>query len=81
VAAVLDLESTYEIDTTGTDALLQVKQTLDDRGIRLLVARPRASVRDFLDRTGAAERIRSENVYATVAAAVAAATVRTADNG
>ena len=80
-AVVLDLESTYEIDTTGADALLQVKQTLDDRGIRLLVARPRASVRDFLDRTGVAEKIGSDNVYATVAAAVAAATRRVADSG
>ena len=41
LAVVLDLESTYEIDTTGTDALLQVKQTLDDRGIRSLVANSR----------------------------------------
>ncbi len=81
MAVVLDLESTYEIDTTGTDALLQVRHTLDDRGIRLLVARPRASVRDFLDRTGAAEKLGPENIFATVAAAVAAATPRTADSG
>ncbi len=80
-ALVLDLESTYEIDTTGADALLQVKQTLDGRGIRLLVAWPRASVRDFLERTGGSEKIGTENVYATIAAAVAAATVHSADSG
>ena len=80
-AVVLDLESTYEIDTTGTDALLKVMQTLHDRGIRLLLARPRASVRDFLDRTGASEKLGSDNVHTTVAAAVTAATARVADSG
>ena len=80
-AVVLDLEATYEIDTTGADALLQVKQTLDDRGIRLVIARPRASVRDFLDRTGTTGKIGSENVCATVDEAVASATRRAADSG
>ena len=80
-AVVLDLESTYEIDTTGADALLQVNQTLADRGIRLVIARPRASVRDFLDRTGTAGKIGSENVYTTVDEAVASATGRAADSG
>jgi high affinity sulfate transporter 1 len=69
-ALVLDLEGCFEIDTTGTDALLQVARLLDRRGIGLRLARAKAPVRTVLEHLGATEMIGADHFFPTIAAAV-----------
>jgi len=69
-ALVLDLEGCFEIDTTGTDALLQVARLLDRRGVDLRLARAKAPVRTVLEHLGATETIGADHFSPTIAAAV-----------
>lgn len=69
---VLDFEAVYEIDTTGLDALLQVKELLDDDSIRLDLARVKTDPRELLDRMAATERLGSDHLHATIHDAIAA---------
>jgi len=69
---VLDFEAVYEIDTTGLDALLQVKELLDDDSIRLDLARVKADPRLLLDRMEATERLGPDHLHPTIHDAIAA---------
>ena len=70
---VLDLESCFEIDVTGVDALLRVARLLGQQGIELHLARAKAPVRAVLEHMGATASIGEDRLHATIAAAVGAA--------
>jgi sulfate permease, SulP family len=70
---VIDLETCFEIDVTGVDALLRVAQVLDEQDIALHLARAKAPVRAILERTGAAITIKTDHLRAAVDSAVDAA--------
>jgi MFS superfamily sulfate permease-like transporter len=72
-AVVIDLETCFEIDVTGVDALLRVAKTLEQQNIELHLARAKAPVRAVLEHTGAAITITADHLHATVASAVDAA--------
>jgi SulP family sulfate permease len=72
-ALVLDLETCFEIDVTGVDALLRVARLLDQKGVELQVARAKAPVRAVLESLGAETTIGKDRIHATITAAVEAA--------
>ena len=69
---ILDMETIAEIDTTGADALQVLHDTLAAHGTRLLFARTTGSVVDLLRRGGVLTVIGEENLYPSLADAVAA---------
>ena len=69
---ILDMETIAEIDTTGADALQVLHDTLAAHGTRLLFARTTASVVDVLRRSGVLTVIGEQNLYPSLADAVAA---------
>ena len=69
---ILDMETIAEVDTTGADALQVLHDTLATHGTRLSFARTTASVRDVLRRNGVIAVIGEENLYPSLADAVAA---------
>ncbi len=71
-ALVIDLETCFEIDVTGVDALLRVTRLIERKGIELHLARAKAPVRAVLEHLGATATIGPDHLHATVAAAVAA---------
>jgi MFS superfamily sulfate permease-like transporter len=70
---VIDLESCFEIDVTGVDALLRIARLLEQKGIDLHLARAKAPVRAVLEHVGATATIGEDRLHATIAAAVGAA--------
>ena len=72
---VLDLEATPEIDLDGADMLTKVHGQLADRGVRMLLAHADAVELDLLRRAGTMDVVGETNLFETVRAAVAAATV------
>lgn len=72
---VLDLEATPEIDLDGADMLTKVRGQLADRGVRLLLTHADGEELDLLRRAGTLDAIGETNVFETVRAAVAAATL------
>jgi SulP family sulfate permease len=72
-AVVLDFEAVSQVDVTGAQTLQSVHDTLDARGIRLIVARAKSSVRDELHRSGTVDGLGEDNLGSTVSAAVDAA--------
>jgi MFS superfamily sulfate permease-like transporter len=71
---VLDLEAVYEIDTTGLDALLQIKNLLDTDSITLDLARVKTDLRGMFDRMQVTDRLGPEHLHATIRDAITAAT-------
>ena len=69
---VLDAESIYDIDSSGAQILLELLDTLDDQGIRLVLARVRSELRDELRASGIETRIGTEHIYLEVDDAVTA---------
>jgi SulP family sulfate permease len=69
---VLDFEAVSQIDVTGAQTLLSVHDTLDTRGIRLIVARAKSSVRDALRRNGITDVLDEDNLVPSVDRAVQA---------
>jgi SulP family sulfate permease len=67
-AVVLDFESVPDLDSTGEAALADLKRTLEDRGIRVVIARPAGDTREWLESDG----IAAGSLYPTVEAAVRA---------
>ena len=78
---VLDLEATPEIDLDGADMLTKVHGQLADSGVRILLTHADAAELDLLRRAGTMDAIGETNVFETVRAAVAAATVEVGDPG
>ena len=72
---VLDLEATPEIDLDGADMLTKVHGQLADRGVRMVLAHTDALELDLLRRAGTMDVVGETNLFETVRAAVAAATV------
>jgi MFS superfamily sulfate permease-like transporter len=69
-AVLLDLEMSNELDAPGADALAELHEELERRGIGLLLSRVHAQVRETLDRGGVTARIGEEHLYRRSAAAV-----------
>ena len=63
---VFDAEATVLVDTTGCDALEDVRNEIAVGGATLVIARARGQYRDMLTRTGFAERVGQEHLFATV---------------
>jgi MFS superfamily sulfate permease-like transporter len=72
---VLDLGTTPEIDLDGADMRTNVQGQLAWRGVRLLLAHADTAELDLLRRAGTMNAIGETNVFETVRAAVAAATL------
>lgn len=67
---VFSLESISQTDATGVKALEEIHKELEDRGIQLLVARPKSFMRKLRDNTGLGERLPIESVFPTIGAAI-----------
>jgi SulP family sulfate permease len=71
---IVDFEATPAIDLDGADMLTKVHEQLTERGLRLMLAHVDTPELDQLRRAGTLDAIGEQNVFATVRAAVAAAT-------
>jgi SulP family sulfate permease len=67
---VLDAEGMVDMDVTGAETLGELLDDLDERGIRLVLARVRTSLRTTLRRLGVEERLGSANIHLSVHGAV-----------
>ena len=67
---VLDCDAIAEIDTTGTEALRDLHDTLARAQIRLLLARANAGIVDYLRRDGVLRALGDDSVYPTIREAV-----------
>ena len=63
---VLDFVAVSQVDVTGAQTLRSVHDTLDARGIRLIVARARRTVRDALRHSGAVDVLGEDNLVPNV---------------
>lgn len=75
-AFVLDAESMPILDTTGADTLEELRDELSKQGIFTSIARAKGWFRPMLNRTGLASKLGPEHLFASVKAAVEAATSR-----
>ena len=69
---VLDFEAVSQVDVTGAQTVRSVHDTLDALGIRLIVARAKAGVRDALRRSGTADVLGEDNLVSSVDVALEA---------
>ena len=67
---ILDFEAISQLDVTGAQILRSVHDTLETRGIRLIVARARSTVRGTLRRNGIIDLLGEGNLVPTVDRAV-----------
>jgi SulP family sulfate permease len=71
---VLDAETMPYMDTTGAASLEQVCADFKARGMVVAIAAAKGPVRDMLDRTGLAEQMGANRLFASVNDAVEAFT-------
>ena len=71
-AVVLDAEAVTSLDTSGAQALREVIDELDVRGIRFVVARSRAAFDEQVERLGVDDVVPAASRFPTVRAAVRA---------
>ena len=69
---VLDFEAVSQVDVTGAQTLRSVHDTLDARGIRLIVARAKSRVRDALRRSGTLDVLGEDNLVPNIDGALEA---------
>jgi sulfate permease, SulP family len=69
---VVDAEGIVDMDITGAETVDELLDGLEERGIRLVLARTRTALRDTLRRLDLEERIGPENFHLRVRDAVAA---------
>ena len=69
---VLNAEANVEIDITAADALEQLRQEVDSRGIVFAMARVKQDLRADLVRAGLVETVGAELIFPTLPTAVAA---------
>ena len=69
---VLNVEANVEVDSTGLDALVQLHDELQGRGIVLALARVKNDLMNPMRRYGVADLIGEANMYATLPTAVQA---------
>jgi SulP family sulfate permease len=67
-AVVLDFEAVPDLDSTGEAALAELRRTLEDRDMEIVIARALGDTREWLESDG----IGAGSLYPTVEAAVAA---------
>jgi SulP family sulfate permease len=67
---VLNAEGMVDMDVTGAEALGTLLDDLEERGVRLVMARVRASLRTTMRRLGVEDRLGAENVHLSVRGAV-----------
>ena len=67
---ILDFEAISQLDVTGAQTLRSLHDTLETRGIRLIVARAKRTVRDTLRRNGIVDLLGEDNLVPTVDRAV-----------
>jgi SulP family sulfate permease len=67
---VLDMESIHDVDSTGAQALGELLDELDRRGIGLELARVRTEVRDELQVSGVEGRLSGAGVHLEIHDAV-----------
>ena len=72
VSVVLDMESIYDIDSTGAQMLIEMLDALDELGIGCAMARVRTELRDEFLTIGLEERLAGDGVYLEVDDAVEA---------
>jgi SulP family sulfate permease len=70
---VLNAEGMVDMDITGAETLGELLDDLDERGIRLVLARVRTSLRTTLRRLEVEDRIGTENIHLSVRGAVSRA--------
>jgi len=71
---VLSMEGITQLDVTGMEFLDQACRELQNRGVLLLLARPKRFMRDLAKKSGALESIGREHVFPSIRSAVAYAT-------
>lgn len=69
---LINAETMNDIDTTGTDQLTHLYESLEQDGIDLAFAKVKDPVRDRMRRSGAEEVIGADNFYASVSEGVRA---------
>ncbi|KAK8962525.1 putative sulfate transporter 3.4 [Platanthera guangdongensis] len=69
---VLDVSAVTAVDTSGIEALLELKKTLNSRSLQLVLANPVAGVAQKLRLSEAWEKLESECIYMCVGEAIAA---------
>lgn len=69
---LLNMEGNTEVDITGLDALDDVRQECENRGVVLALVRVKHEIIEDLQRHGIADRIGPDRIYATLPTAVAA---------
>ncbi|KQK19909.1 probable sulfate transporter 3.4 [Brachypodium distachyon] len=74
---VLDMGAVAAIDTSGLDALAELKRVLDKRAVELVLANPVASVTERMYSSVVGETFGSDRIFFSVAEAVAAAPHKT----
>jgi SulP family sulfate permease len=67
---VLNAEAIVEIDLTAVDALEELREELDRRGVVFAMARVKQDLRDDLARAGLLERVGTDHVFMTLPEAV-----------
>ena len=71
---LISASSLNQVDSTGLDTLQDIWSFLDARGIALYLSGPKLPLREALSRTGLAQLIKEENIFATDAKAIEALT-------
>lgn len=69
---LISASSLNQVDSTGLDTLQDIWSFLDARGITLYLSGPKLPLREALSRTGLAQLIKEENIFATDAKAIEA---------
>jgi SulP family sulfate permease len=69
---VLDFEAVSQVDVTGAQMLLSIHDTLSARGVRVIVARAKSTVRNALRRNGIVDVLGEDNLAPSVDAALEA---------
>lgn len=69
---LLNCEAVVEVDLTGVDALEELRETLDDRGITFALARAKQDLRHDLRAAGFLQKVGEQLVFPTLPTAVAA---------
>ncbi|HSV39496.1 MAG TPA: sulfate permease [Nocardioidaceae bacterium] len=67
---VLNTEANVHVDITALDALEELRQELDSRGITFALARVKQELRDDLEAVGLIERVGEDRIFMTLPTAV-----------
>ena len=71
-SVLINAETMNDIDTTGTDYLIDLLESLEEDGIHLAIAKVKDPLRESMRLSGAEEAIGTENFYSSVSAGVRA---------